>query len=359
MRRCPEEQRTEGVHRHERAEAADRSRDPPAAPHTFVSAFGGRAASPISVTSGRMRLDVGPNPRPGGRGGGRRGAPRRRLRRGRDRGPARRRRDPAEGGEALVHALRLDDDELDDAIRLLLLSRPVARSSFAAASELVRLGLATEEGAQLVPRARIVPTEACTSRSTRSRAASTTRGLGGELHADCVLARLADAASPVTRALDIGTGNGVHALLAARHADHVIATDVNPRALAFTADQRRAERPRQRRDAARQPVRAGRRRDIRPHHLQRAVRHLAEGALAVPRCRLPGRRVLASSSSRARQRIWRTTASPRCSSAGSPSRRTSPTSTCTTGSTATAATHGSSASRAPTLSTTRRAGTTT
>ena len=38
----------------------------------------------------------------------------------------------------------------------------------------------------------------------------------------------------VERALDIGTGNGAHALLAAGHADHVIATDVNARALAFT-----------------------------------------------------------------------------------------------------------------------------
>jgi methylase of polypeptide subunit release factors len=38
----------------------------------------------------------------------------------------------------------------------------------------------------------------------------------------------------VDRALDIGTGNGAHALLAAKHAGHVIATDVNARALAFT-----------------------------------------------------------------------------------------------------------------------------
>jgi methylase of polypeptide subunit release factors len=38
-----------------------------------------------------------------------------------------------------------------------------------------------------------------------------------------------------TRALDVGTGNGIHALLAASHCEHVIATDVNHRALAFTA----------------------------------------------------------------------------------------------------------------------------
>src|SRR5206468_8352084 len=36
---------------------------------------------------------------------------------------------------------------------------------------------------------------------------------------------------PVERALDIGTGSGVEALLTTRHAAHVVATDVNPRAL--------------------------------------------------------------------------------------------------------------------------------
>ena len=38
---------------------------------------------------------------------------------------------------------------------------------------------------------------------------------------------------PVARALDTGTGNGIQALLASRHARALTATDVNPRALAF------------------------------------------------------------------------------------------------------------------------------
>jgi protein-L-isoaspartate O-methyltransferase len=38
----------------------------------------------------------------------------------------------------------------------------------------------------------------------------------------------------VARALDVGSGSGVQALLAARHARHVVATDVNARALAYT-----------------------------------------------------------------------------------------------------------------------------
>jgi methylase of polypeptide subunit release factors len=40
---------------------------------------------------------------------------------------------------------------------------------------------------------------------------------------------------PCARALDLGTGCGIQALLAARHSTRVVATDVNPRALAFAA----------------------------------------------------------------------------------------------------------------------------
>jgi methylase of polypeptide subunit release factors len=38
---------------------------------------------------------------------------------------------------------------------------------------------------------------------------------------------------PVIRALDVGTGNGIQAILASRHAERVVATDVNARALVF------------------------------------------------------------------------------------------------------------------------------
>ena len=40
---------------------------------------------------------------------------------------------------------------------------------------------------------------------------------------------------PVSRALDLGTGNGIQALLVAANADRVVATDINERALAFAA----------------------------------------------------------------------------------------------------------------------------
>src|SRR5690606_12405129 len=41
--------------------------------------------------------------------------------------------------------------------------------------------------------------------------------------------------TPVASALDLGTGSGIQALHAARHATRVTATDVNPRALHITA----------------------------------------------------------------------------------------------------------------------------
>jgi len=39
--------------------------------------------------------------------------------------------------------------------------------------------------------------------------------------------------TPVARVLDLGTGNGFHALFATRHADQVTAVDINPRAVRF------------------------------------------------------------------------------------------------------------------------------
>jgi methylase of polypeptide subunit release factors len=142
----------------------------------------------------------------------------------------------AEGGEALVHAFRLDADELGDAIRLLLLARPVPRSSFPAAAELLRLGLATEDGALLVPRARIVPTEGVyLTFDTFSHGENDPPGWVASFTPTAYWLASLTLRRRVRRALDIGTGNGVHALLAARHADHVIATDVNPRALEFTS----------------------------------------------------------------------------------------------------------------------------
>lgn len=141
----------------------------------------------------------------------------------------------ADARDTAVHARRLPDDELGTAIRLLLLARPVRRTAFAAAAELVRLGLATEEGGLLAPRARIVPTEGVyLAFDTFSQGEEDPAGWVASFTPTAYWLASLTPRRHVRRALDIGTGNGIHALLAAAHAERVVATDVNPRALAFT-----------------------------------------------------------------------------------------------------------------------------
>lgn len=48
-----------------------------------------------------------------------------------------------------------------------------------------------------------------------------------------ILASAVDRATHLSRVLDLGTGSGVHALLAAGHADHTLGVDISPRAVAF------------------------------------------------------------------------------------------------------------------------------
>src|SRR6185437_14913368 len=48
-----------------------------------------------------------------------------------------------------------------------------------------------------------------------------------------VLAGLVDRTTHMRRALDLGTGSGIHALKAAHHSDEVIGVDINPRAIAL------------------------------------------------------------------------------------------------------------------------------
>ncbi|MEV5883657.1 class I SAM-dependent methyltransferase [Streptomyces sp. NPDC052020] len=64
-----------------------------------------------------------------------------------------------------------------------------------------------------------------------NRAEGVVLGVGG---ASMTLAGIT-VRTPVTSALDLGTGSGIQALHAARHATRVTATDVNPRALHITA----------------------------------------------------------------------------------------------------------------------------
>jgi methylase of polypeptide subunit release factors len=146
----------------------------------------------------------------------------------------------SERGDTPAEERRLPDTPLATLLRLLFLQVPVATQDAEAAlgresvEALEATGLA-EVGDRVVPRARILPIG-------NVLLASDGFSRDGDDPADYVAtytptARVLDSLTPrprVDRALDVGTGSGIHALLAAQHARHVIATDVNSRAIAYT-----------------------------------------------------------------------------------------------------------------------------
>ena len=146
----------------------------------------------------------------------------------------------SEPADLLVHDRRLPATKLGTAVRLLFLQRPVPRDAAARAlggaalDALGRLRLA-RVGATVTPQAKLAPI-----RDILLASDGFSRGAGDPPDYVATYApatRLCDMLTPrprVRRALDVGTGNGIHALLAARHAGHVVATDLNPRALLYT-----------------------------------------------------------------------------------------------------------------------------
>jgi methylase of polypeptide subunit release factors len=126
-------------------------------------------------------------------------------------------------------------------IKLFLLGLPAGRDKLAAAirpsklDELAKLGIIAEDGGLIHPRIAIDAAEGLLiahdpALPGRVLAGDHVIGLGP---APRTLAALT-VRSRVGRVLDLGTGSGVQALLASNHADDVVATDINPRALAYT-----------------------------------------------------------------------------------------------------------------------------
>ena len=146
----------------------------------------------------------------------------------------------SEPQHVLVHERLLGATKLDTAIRLLFLQRPVRRDDArralgdAGVEALGTLRLA-RVAASVTPRGKLAPVR-------EVLVASDGFSHGADDPPDYVAtyspaSRLCDMFTPrprVRRALDVGTGDGVLALLAAQHSRRVVATDVNPRALAFT-----------------------------------------------------------------------------------------------------------------------------
>jgi methylase of polypeptide subunit release factors len=143
----------------------------------------------------------------------------------------------ADEPEVPVHERRLDDSLLASVIRLCLLQLPVRRAALPpeVVGASLATGLALSEGSVLRPRARVMPAEGLLLAFD-----GFARGEDdppGYVAPYTPTASWLAALTPRRRgrtALDVGCGNGIQALLAARHSGHVIATDVNARALAFT-----------------------------------------------------------------------------------------------------------------------------
>lgn len=146
----------------------------------------------------------------------------------------------SEPSHLLVHERLLGGTKLDTAIRLLFLQRPVrhddARRALgdAGVEALGTLRLA-RVSVTVTPRGKLAPV-----RDVLVASDGFSHGAGDPpdyVATYSPASRLCDMFTPrprVRRALDVGTGNGVLALLAAQHSRQVVATDVNPRALAFT-----------------------------------------------------------------------------------------------------------------------------
>jgi methyltransferase family protein len=140
---------------------------------------------------------------------------------------------------ALVLANRVGHDPLGILVRLFLLALPVEAATAAEAlapveiSELESSGLLVREEGNLRSPVRLTPFEDLLIASDHDPRGPMPRDyVPGLNNAAETLAALL-VRRPCSRALDLGTGCGVQALIAARYSERVVATDVNPRALGF------------------------------------------------------------------------------------------------------------------------------
>ncbi len=128
---------------------------------------------------------------------------------------------------------RLRDDRFGELVRLFLLGRE-ADPRHVDVALLEEAGLVEPGGKGLRATARIAPFGDLLFASDRDEwdAGDDPDYVLGVTPAGVTLAN-ATVRRPFKRALDLGTGCGLQALLAARHSDHVVGVDINERALRF------------------------------------------------------------------------------------------------------------------------------
>ena len=123
-----------------------------------------------------------------------------------------------------------EDPDASALVRLFALGEPVSVASVAP-ELLMAPALVRRDGDQLVPRVRI---DVIDGLLICSDIRAIEQDFVAPISPSTQLAAAFTPELPVERALDVGTGSGAHALRMARWAEHVIATDLNPRALEFT-----------------------------------------------------------------------------------------------------------------------------
>jgi methylase of polypeptide subunit release factors len=138
-----------------------------------------------------------------------------------------------------VHERRLAGDRSVTALllRLFLVDLDVDRVEVTRAlgpalGAFLALGMLEDDGDAVRAAVRVMPHDGLLVCSDTLRTPDDPNHVAG-IHAPTRSLATLTIRQPVRLALDVGTGNGVQALLAARHADHVVATDVNERALDF------------------------------------------------------------------------------------------------------------------------------
>ncbi len=131
-----------------------------------------------------------------------------------------------------VHARRADGDGRIALVRLFMLGETVRETSLPVpAAELEAAGLVERDGELVTARLRLAPFDDLLIAHDDDRDGSPTH-VTGVNNASRTLASLT-VRLPVAQALDVGTGCGIQALLAAEHAETVVAVDVNERALDY------------------------------------------------------------------------------------------------------------------------------
>jgi methylase of polypeptide subunit release factors len=141
---------------------------------------------------------------------------------------------PAEGAHALAAVRRLEGGEpLRTLIELFLAGETVSREHAEAALDVesaVAVGLLAEDGVLVRAPLSVVEWEGLLVAHDHESGALPAHHVTGISNATRTLTALT-IRRPVARALDIGTGCGAQALLAAAHADSVVATDITERSL--------------------------------------------------------------------------------------------------------------------------------